>query len=212
MLFARLLRWFFTLLYNPLAAAYDLVSWSVSIGQWRRWQQAALAYLRPGPVLEIAHGTGDLLLDLQRAGRAPIGLDLSPSMGRIARNKLRTQGVTIPLIRGRVQALPVASGTFANLISTFPAEFIVDPQALTEFYRVLAPGGVLVIIPAAHITGPAWPDRLAHWLFGVTGQAAEPQGLGRLTDRLAHAGFAARLEHVRLPRSVVLVVVAAKPA
>jgi ubiquinone/menaquinone biosynthesis C-methylase UbiE len=211
MLLHFVLRWFFALLYNPLAWTYDLVSWTVSIGQWRRWQQTALAYLRPGPVLEIAHGTGNLLLDLHRAGHAPAGLDLSPMMGKIALRKLRAQGVALPLIRARVQALPFASASFPTLVSTFPTEFIVDPQAITEFHRVLAPGGVLVIVPAAQITGPALPDRLAEWLFRVTGQSTAP-GLVPLTDPYVPAGFSTRVEKVRLPRSVVTVVVAEKSA
>jgi ubiquinone/menaquinone biosynthesis C-methylase UbiE len=209
MLLGPLLRWFFALLYNSLAWTYDLVSWTVSVGQWRRWQQAALPYVRPGPVLEIAHGTGDLLLDLHRAGCAPVGLDLSPAMGKIAQKKLRAHGLALPLIRGRVQALPLAGGSFATLVSTFPTEFIVDPQAIAEFYRVLAPGGVLVIVPAAQITGPALPDRLARWLFRVTGQSAEP-GLVPLKNPLTPAGFSTRVEQVRLPRSVITVIVAEK--
>jgi ubiquinone/menaquinone biosynthesis C-methylase UbiE len=212
MLLRVLLRWFFALLYNPLAWTYDLVSWTVSIGQWRRWQQAALPFVRPGPVLEIAHGTGNLLLDLHRAGHTPLmGLDLSPAMGQIAQRKLRAQGVALPLIRGQVQALPLASGAYASLVSTFPTEFMVDPKAIAEFYRVLAPGGVLIIVPAAQITGPALPDRLAHWLFRVTGQSAEPN-LAPITNPYTPAGFSTRIEKVRLPRSLVTVIVAEKNA
>jgi ubiquinone/menaquinone biosynthesis C-methylase UbiE len=211
MLLNPLLRWFFALLYNPLARTYDTVSWAVSIGQWRRWQQTVLPYVRPGRVLEIAHGTGNLLLDLHRAGQTPMGLDLSRAMGNIARKKLRARGVVLPLIRGRVQALPLAGGSFATLVSTFPTEFMVDPQALAEFYRVLAPGGVLVIIPAAQITGPTVPDRLAEWLFRITRQSAEP-GFMPPENPFTPAGFSTRIEQVRLPRSVVTVIVAEKSA
>ncbi len=211
MLLGPLLRMFFALLYNPLAWTYDFVSWAVSIGQWRHWQQAALPHLRPGLVLDIAHGTGNLLLDLHGAGHAPVGLDLSSAMGTIARKKLRARGVALPLIRGRVQALPLASGTFASLISTFPTEFIVDPRAVAEFHRVVAPGGVLVIVPAAIITGPALPDRLARWLFQVTQQASEAW-FSPLDHLYRSAGFSVHVERVRLPRSVVTVIVAEKGA
>jgi ubiquinone/menaquinone biosynthesis C-methylase UbiE len=211
MLLGRLLRFFFALLYNPLAWTYDLVSWTVSIGQWRRWQQAALPYVPPGPVLEIAHGTGNLLLDLHRAGHTPLGLDLSPAMGRLARRKLRAHGVAVPLLRGQVQALPLASQSFASLIATFPTDFILDPQAVAEFYRVLRPAGRLIIVPVAHITGPALPDRWARWLFRVTAQASEAW-LEPLNRLYAPLGFSVRVERATLPRSVVTVIVAEKSA
>ncbi len=208
-LLSRLLRTAFHLLYNELAWTYDWVSAGVSVGQWRRWQRAALPYLRPGPTLEIAHGTGDLLLDLHADGYAAVGLDLSPAMGRVARRKLRARGVAAPLVRGNVLALPFASQAFASLVSTFPAEFILASEALGEFHRVLVPGGVLVIVPGAQIMGPALPDRLAAWLFRVTGQSAEVEAVPR-PNPLALAGFVTRIERVRLPRSVVTVVIATK--
>jgi ubiquinone/menaquinone biosynthesis C-methylase UbiE len=205
----RFLRLAFRLLYNELAWTYDLVSWSVSIGQWRAWQRTALPYLAEGRVLEIAHGPGNFLLDLHAHGFEPVGLDLSRAMGRLARQKLRAHEVKLPLVRGRVQALPFAGGSFPCLVSTFPTEFIVDPEAIAEFYRVLAPGGRLVVVPAAQITGPALPDRLAEWLFRITGQSAEP-GLMPLENPYTPAGFSTRIERVHLPRSLVTVVIAAK--
>jgi ubiquinone/menaquinone biosynthesis C-methylase UbiE len=55
----------FRLLYHELAWSYDLVSWLASRGLWRRWQQAALAYLPvEGRFLEVGFGPGHLLLDL----------------------------------------------------------------------------------------------------------------------------------------------------
>ena len=206
---SRPLRLAFRLLYNELAWTYDLVSWSVSVGQWRAWQRTALPYLAKGRVLEIAHGSGNFLLDLHASGLEAVGLDLSQSMGRLARQKLRAHEVQIPLVRGRVQALPFAGGAFPCLVSTFPTEFIIDPQAIAEFHRVLAPGGALVIVPAAQITGPALPDRLAEWLFRITGQSAVP-GLAPIENPYTGAGFSTRIERVRLPRSVVTVVIAEK--
>ncbi len=208
----KLVLLFFRLLYNELAWLYDLVSWTVSMGQWRGWQRTALPYLRGLPVLEVGHGTGNLLLDLAAGGFEPVGLDLSPRMGALARRKLRRVGrQRAPLVRASVEALPFAGGAFPSLVSTFPTEYIGRPAAIAEFYRVLEPGGVLVSVPAAQITGLAPGDRLADWLFRVTGQgqaAADP--FGPLLQRYQAAGFAARIERVRLARSVVTVVVAEK--
>lgn len=214
----RFVRFYFRLLYDELAWSYDLVSWVVSMGQWRSWQRAALPFLPVGRVLEVGHGTGNMLVDLVRGGYRPLGLDLSARMGGLARRKLRRvlgeQSKHIALLRAGVDALPFANGAVPALLSTFPTEYIGRPAAIAEFYRVLAPGGVLVSVPAAQITGPALPDRLADWLFRVTGQAANATAAADpwspLLARYAAAGFAARIEQVSLPRSVVSVVVAEK--
>jgi ubiquinone/menaquinone biosynthesis C-methylase UbiE len=206
-----LLRLAFRLLYYEMAWTYDWVSWFVSMGQWRAWQRAALPCLRGQKILEIAHGTGNTLLDLRALGFAPTGIDLSPAMGALARRKLRAHGLmdAIPLARARVQALPFPAESFESLLATFPTEFIVDPAAIREFHRVLRSGGVLVVVPSAHITGLGLPDRFAEWLFRVTGQSLS-DWYAPLLHRYGEAGFAARLESVTLPRSVVSVVVAEK--
>jgi ubiquinone/menaquinone biosynthesis C-methylase UbiE len=192
---------------------YDLVSWTVSIGQWRSWQRTSLPYLRGQRILEVAHGTGNLLLDLVSLGFQPVGLDLSPSMGRIARRKLKralgTSELPLPLVRGRVEALPFAGNAFSTLVSTFPTEFFVQPAAIAEFYRVLEPGGVFVCVPGAQITSLGLADRWAAWLFRVTGQSATAW-FAPVVQRFADAGFEARLEEVRQPRGLVFLVVAHK--
>jgi ubiquinone/menaquinone biosynthesis C-methylase UbiE len=110
--------------------------------------------------------------------------------------------------------LPFAAGAFPSLVSTFPTDYIARPAAIAEFYRVLAPGGILVSVPAAQITGLALTDRWANWLFRVTGQAASaagrPDPLAALLERYRAVGFNVRLEQVRLPRSVVTVILADK--
>src|SRR5262249_48944322 len=162
-----------------LAWTYDLVSWIVSAGQWRAWQRSALPFLPGRPVLEVAHGTGNLLLDLLSLGLEPVGLDLSPAMSRIAGAKLKrrlgSRTLPAPLVRGSVAALPFATGSLSSVVSTFPTDFIVQDAVIGEFYRVLRPSGAFVCVPAAQITGPALTDRWAAWLFRVTGQS--PAGL-----------------------------------
>ncbi|MFQ3568740.1 MAG: methyltransferase domain-containing protein, partial [Aggregatilineales bacterium] len=167
----RLVRFGFYLLYNPFAFTYDAVSKLVSFGAWRCWQRAALAYLpSDGWALELAHGTGDLQLDLASAGISSIGYDLSPNMGRLARRKLIRHGVVPRLARGRAQALPFADGVFRSVVSTFPTDFIIASQTLYEVGRVLADDGVLVIVPSALFTGGGAAVRLLDGLYRITGQ------------------------------------------
>jgi ubiquinone/menaquinone biosynthesis C-methylase UbiE len=111
----RLIGFGFRLLYNELAFTYDLVSYVVSLGAWRCWQKAALKHLditQGARVLELAHGTGNLQVDLNAAGYKVVGYDLSPYMGRIAERKIRRQNYPVRLARGRAQQLPFPAGSF----------------------------------------------------------------------------------------------------
>src|SRR5688500_18398993 len=131
----RLVRFGFRLLYYEMAWTYDLVSWGVSLGHWRKWQRAAIPHLKASSddlILEMAHGTANLQIDMAQAGLKAIGLDLSPYMGRIARRKLRRMGLAARLVRGSALHLPFAVNEFSAIVSTFPTEFIVHPQTLKE--------------------------------------------------------------------------------
>jgi ubiquinone/menaquinone biosynthesis C-methylase UbiE len=220
----RFIRFGFRLLYNQLAWSYDVVSWVVSLGQWRAWQRAGLGYVRGQRVLEVAHGTGHMLLALHAAGYSVTGFDLSPAMGRIARKRLKQVGVTIPLVRGDALTLPFAPATFDTIFSTFPADFILQPATLGSMARVLVPGGRLVIVMAGFLAGNSLARRFLEWLYRITGQRPGGVAGGSLLtelsqtpawraaeQRLATAGFAARLEPARLARSEALVVIADRP-
>jgi ubiquinone/menaquinone biosynthesis C-methylase UbiE len=66
-------------------------------------------------------------------------------MHRITARKMRRCGVWAPRVQSLVQALPFPDGTFNSIVSTFPAEFIIQPPAWEEFSRVLTPGGRLIV-------------------------------------------------------------------
>lgn len=202
-----LLMVFFRLLYNEFAWTYDAVSWIVSIGQWRAWQRVGLPLLTHGRTLEVGHGPGHMLAAVERTGHPAFGIDLSRSMGGLAVRRLTRHALPARVSRSRVQALPFADGVFTNILSTFPTEYFVDPAAIAEFARVLAPGGRLIVVPVAQITGGGFFDRAAAGLFEVTGQSADGW-FAPVLDRFLQAGFTARASTVRLARSVVTVIVA----
>jgi len=206
-----LVRLGFRLLYNELAWTYDLVSWMVSLGEWREWQRAALRYLpveSGARVLELAHGTGSLQIDLRAAGLAPTGLDLSPMMGRIARRKLLRRRITPRLVRGMAQRLPFPAGSFPAVVSTFPTDFIIDPETAREVWRVLQPGGRLVVVANGVLTGGGPLRAVLEWAYRVTGQRG-PWPADPLRVYTA-AGFVIRQEEVSCRRSRALVFVAEK--
>src|SRR5258708_2084067 len=113
----------FRLLYNEMAFTYDTVSWIVSLGEWRSWQRAALKQLNVSPgavVLEIAHGTGNMQIDLRTAGLQSVGVDFSSYMGGIASRKLVRHRIAFRLARARAQALPFPDASFPAVVSTLP--------------------------------------------------------------------------------------------
>ena len=109
--------------------------------------------------------------------------------------------------------MPFLSNTFSHVIATFPTEYIVDVSVLAEIRRVLVPGGSLISLPAAWIIGSRWFERLAAWLFVVTGQAPDPD-TANLEESMARpfkrAGFATYVERRAVQAGVVLVIRAVK--
>ncbi|MEJ2551673.1 MAG: class I SAM-dependent methyltransferase [Anaerolineales bacterium] len=205
----HLLRFFFKHLYTTFAWAYDFVAWATSMGQWRTWQSAALHEDLQDPILELGAGPGHLLLDLLRKGHSAVALDASRQMTRLAADRLRRKGFHASLLRAKAQNIPLPANTFAEVISTFPSEYIFDRHTLEEIWRVLRPGGELIVVGVAHITGRGVHDRLASWLYRFTGQAGDPGD--RWMQPLEEMGFKPRLERVRQPRAIVLRFRARKP-
>jgi ubiquinone/menaquinone biosynthesis C-methylase UbiE len=207
----RLVRFGFRLLYNELAWTYDMVSWGVSLGQWRAWQRASIPYLGvegQALVLELAFGTGDLQLDLAEAGLRSIGLDLSPYMGRITSRKLRRKGVPSRLVRGSVLSLPFPAASFEGVVSTFPTEVMVHPSTAQEVSRVLRPGGRFVMVPNGILKLNNPVSRMLEGLYRATGQR-EPWP-GDSFNVWREAGFDLRSETLEMERSVLQIIVAQK--
>lgn len=209
----RARRFGFRLLYNECAFAYDAVSRAVSLGRWRSWQRCVMQFLpepKAGVVLELAHGTGDLQIDLWKFGYRAVGLDLSRSMGRLAQRKLTMQGNGAALIQGEAASLPVSSNSISALVSTFPASFIFDPKTQSEIERVLKPDGQAVIVLSALMTRSGILAALISSLYRLTGQTYSRISDSEIRRRFHMPGLTAEAQTIHLGDSLAQVVVLRK--
>jgi len=206
-LIQRFMRVFFDLLYHPFAFSYDFVATVVSFGKWNDWVRSVIpcCAISGTRILELGHGPGHLQLELTTRGFDSVAMDESTPMGRIAKRRL---GSSQKLTRAVTQNIPFASDTFDTVISTFPSEYIFDPQTLTESHRVLRHGGRLIVLPVAFPT-----SGFLKWLYKVTGEspATLDEALReRFKQPFAQAGFSVELKTVELKSSTLLIILADK--
>lgn len=208
----RLLRLFFTLLYNQFASYYNFVAALVSTGLWKNWVFSVLTDDLHPPILEIGFGPGFLLKDLASRDQHVIGLDASYKMSRLALGEVKLVSNDLVVVNGYAQNIPLKSAFFNHVLTTFPAEFIFEEATWQEIRRVLTPHGRVTWLPAAWITGNSLPSRTAAWLFRVTHQApsSTPEYTPFNFDFITRAGFDVSLEYKNLDRSTVLIVHATK--
>ncbi|EFO81478.1 methyltransferase type 11 [Oscillochloris trichoides DG-6] len=173
--FARLVNWGFERLYREFAWGYDWVAAAVSSGLWQRWGLAVLPFLH-GRVLELGFGPGHLQLAMAQAGMAAWGVDASPQMVNLARQRLHHAGYPAYLSHAYTQHLPFAAATFDTVLATFPSAYILDPRSHHEIRRVLAPHGRVVVLPQAELDPGRYADlvTLVYRLLGAT-VARNPQ-------------------------------------
>lgn len=122
-------------------------------GQWRIWQRLVLPRIRGLEVLELGCGLGDLLADMLQAGYHCRAVERSPQMVAAARATLRRRrmGDASLVIQGSAQGLPIPSATIDTVVSTFPSEYIYDPDTMAEIVRVLRPGGRVIILEGGEL-------------------------------------------------------------
>ena len=139
--------------YDAYARRYDTeagVYERLMLGDGRSWACGRAI----GDTLEIAVGTG-LNLARHPARIRLCGLDLSPGMLALARERALEVRPGTPLVEGDAQRLPFRSAVFDTVVCTLGLSGVPDAgAALSEAHRVLRPGGRLVLL--GHVASP-WP-------------------------------------------------------
>lgn len=149
-------------MFAGIAGRYDLLNHVLSLNidkRWRRKVRSELAEILrrdDAVVLDVATGTGDLSLELKRRSRAEvIATDFCRPMLSIAKNKLSDKGIAISLVEADAMQLPFARENFDAVTIGFGLRNLPNfEQGLIELYRILKPGGALVIL---EFSSPAVP-------------------------------------------------------
>lgn len=141
-------------MFAGIAGRYDLLNHVLSLNIDKRWRRKVADLLREklddpeAVILDVACGTGDLSLELSRGSKARvIGTDFCRPMLSVAHGKNRTEGGTIPYVEADAMDLAFADGSFDGLTIAFGLRNLPNfSKGLCELYRVIKPGGKIVIL------------------------------------------------------------------
>lgn len=153
-------------MFSSIAPRYDLLNTLLSLGIDRLWRyEAARVAFEGGAmrVLDVATGTADLALCLKRyrLEAQVIGVDFAEPMLQLGRVKAARRGLAVELLQGDGLNLPFGDNSFDAVTIAYGLRNFADyRRGLAEFYRVLRPGGRVVIVEF-----PPPPTGLAGRLF-----------------------------------------------
>ncbi len=172
--------------FDSVAGRYDLMNDLMSFGVHRLWKRFLLSQtgLRPGQrALDVAGGTGDLALGLARqvgtAGRVVLS-DINAAMLAHGRDRLLDAGVVtqVEYVLANAEALPFPDAAFDCVTIGFGLRNVTDKAAaLASMYRVLKPGGQLLILEFSKPVAPGLAPLYDAYSFRVL------PALGRLVAR-----------------------------
>jgi len=141
-------------MFDTIADKYDFLNHFLSFQQDKRWRRKAILSLKadaPKTLLDIATGTGDFALEAWKWLKPDliVGADLSEGMMRIAEEKVKKAGIE-KHFRFEYQdctALTFKDNTFDAVTIAFGVRNFEDiAKGISEMFRVLKPGGKMVII------------------------------------------------------------------
>lgn len=141
-------------MFDSISHRYDFLNHLLSIGIDKIWRKKAirtLQALRPRLILDVATGTGDfaLLAVEQLNPDKVIGVDISEGMLEKGREKIQRRGLSdkVELLRGDSENLEFKENNFdAVTVAYGVRNFENLLKGLKEIYRVLKPGGLLVVL------------------------------------------------------------------
>ena len=132
-------------LFAPLGPSYERAGAVLSFGQDPLWRRFLVSRVPPlSNVLDVATGTGAVARLLLERGCTVTGLDQSPGMLAVARERLGARAV---FLEGRAEELPFEDASFDALTFTYLLRYVEEPGAvMRELARVVRPGGTVAML------------------------------------------------------------------
>lgn len=141
--------------FSSVASNYDLMNDAMSFGIHRLWKKVAMGHtgLKKGQrALDVAGGTGDLTAYMSKqvgpTGEVIIS-DINPDMLEQGRKHLIDRGIAgnVSFVEANAEDLPFEEGSFDCVTIAFGLRNVTDKdKALRSMYRVLKPGGRLLVL------------------------------------------------------------------
>lgn len=154
--------------FTRVASRYDIMNDVMSVGVHRLWKDAMMDWLAPRPgtrLLDVAGGTGDVAFRyLKRAPDAEaVVLDLTASMLEEGRQRADAEALSERLewVVGDAMELPFSANSFDTYTISFGIRNVTRiSDALSEAYRVLRPGGRLMVLEFSQL-----PNEALQWAY-----------------------------------------------
>jgi demethylmenaquinone methyltransferase/2-methoxy-6-polyprenyl-1,4-benzoquinol methylase len=167
--------------FTSVASRYDVMNDLMSAGIHRLWKDAMMDWLAPRSgqrLLDVAGGTGDIAFRfLKRApGASAVVCDLTESMLEAGRQRAEAERLTgrLDWLVGDAMALPFPDASFDVYTISFGIRNVTRPGiALAEAFRVLRPGGRLMVLEFSQLPDPGmqWAyDRYSYNVIPTMGR------------------------------------------
>lgn len=162
--------------FDSVASNYDIMNDVMSMGIHRIWKRHTieLSGIRPGNVvLDLAGGTGDLTKAFaKRVGKTGkvVLADINESMVRVGRDRLTDAGImgNVNYAITNAEALTFPDNTFDLVTIAFGLRNVTNKdKALEEIYRVLKPGGQLMVLEFSKVTQPLLAKAYDFYSFSI---------------------------------------------